>query len=287
MIRFGPAGNSDAFYQQGYKHTVDAPEWIAKMGLNAFEYSFGRGVKLKEETGAAIRSKAEEFGIAMSVHAPYYINLAGETEEKFEKNLVYFRESTIAAGYLGAQRIVFHPGSCAKCARPLAFDNVKKNLKRIIEALKGEGFRNFIYCAETMGKINQIADLDEVGILARIDDCIYPAIDFGHLNARTLGGIKTKADYEAIIKSLKDNAGEEKTKRMHVHFSHIQYTDKGEKMHLTFEDRQWGPFFEPLAEILAGKKLEPVIICESKGTQAKDALAMKQMYEAAKNDDGN
>ncbi|MEA5004421.1 MAG: TIM barrel protein, partial [Christensenella sp.] len=191
MIRFGPAGNSDAFYEQGYKHTVDAPKWISDMGLNAFEYSFGRGVKLREETGVAIREQARDHGIAMSVHAPYYINLANDTEDKFEKNLTYFRESTIAAGYLGAQRIVFHPGSCAKCDRTVAFENVKKNLKNIIDILKGEGFKDFIYCAETMGKLNQIADLDEVGEIARIDDCIYPAIDFGHLNARTLGGIKT------------------------------------------------------------------------------------------------
>ncbi|WP_066647621.1 TIM barrel protein [Christensenella timonensis] len=282
MIRFGPAGNSDAFYEEGYKHTVDAPKWIHDMGLNAFEYSFGRGVKLKEETGAAIREKAGEFGVAMSVHAPYYINLANDTEEKFEKNLTYFRESTVAAGYLGAQRIVFHPGSCAKCDRSVAFENVKKNLKRIIGALKDEGFQNYIYCAETMGKLNQIADLDEVGELSQVDDCIYPAIDFGHLNARTLGGIRTGNDYRAIIEKLKNSAGEEKTNHMHVHFSHIQYTDKGEKMHLTFEDKQWGPFFEPLAEILAERNMEPVIICESKGTQARDALAMKEMYEAAK-----
>ncbi|MEA5004600.1 MAG: endonuclease IV, partial [Christensenella sp.] len=89
------------------------------------------------------------------------------------------------------------------------------------------------------------------------------------------------ADYEAIVTSLRNNAGDEKTNRMHVHFSHIQYTDKGEKMHLTFEDKQWGPFFDPLAEVLAEQKMEPVIICESKGTQAKDAIAMKEMYEAA------
>ncbi len=282
MIKFGPAGNSDAFYEQGYKHTVDAPKWIYDMGLSAFEYSFGRGVKLREETGAAIKAQARVYDIAMSVHAPYYINLANDTQEKFEKNLMYFRESAMAAGYLGAQRIVFHPGSCAKCDRTIAFENVKRNLKRIVDILKGDDLGNFIYCAETMGKLNQIADLDEVGELARIDDCIYPAIDFGHLNARTLGGIKTKADYEAIIKKLRSSAGDEKTKYMHVHFSHIQYTDKGEKMHLTFEDTQWGPFFEPLAEVLAEQEMEPIIICESKGTQAKDALAMKEIYEAVK-----
>ena len=281
MIWFGPAGNSDAFYEEGHKHTDEAPQWVAAQGLNAFEYSFGRGVKLSEATGAKIRAQAH--GIAMSVHAPYYINLASEDPDKFGKNLSYFRESTIAAGYLGAKRVVFHPGSCAKCDRGLAFDQVKQNLKKIIDALHGEGLHDFIYCCETMGKLNQIGDLEEIGVLTQIDDCVYPAIDFGHLNARTLGGIRTKADYAAILQKLNDSAGAEKTRHMHVHFSHIQYTDKGEKTHLTFEDTQWGPFFEPLAELLArDDAMEPVIICESKGTQARDAVQMKKLYEEAK-----
>lgn len=282
MIRFGPAGNSQAFYDEGHKHTYEAPEWLYKQGLNAFEYSFGRGVKLKQDTAEKIREQAERFDIAMSVHAPYYINLANSEPEKFEKNLAYFRESTIAAGHLGAKRIVFHPGSCAKMDRGQAFSNVCDNLKNILAELRAEGYDDFLYCAETMGKINQIADLEEVGILAQLDDCIYPAIDFGHLNARTLGGLKRKEDYETVLKSLFGSAGEEKTRHMHVHFSHIQYTDKGEKMHLTFADEQWGPFFGPLAELLkADLAMQPVIICESSGTQAKDAVEMKQVYEDA------
>ena len=282
MIRFGPAGNSQAFYDEGHKHTYEAPEWLHKQGLNAFEYSFGRGVKLKEETASKIREQAEKYDVAMSVHAPYYINLANGDPEKFEKNLAYFRESTAAAGYLGAKRIVFHPGSCAKMDRKIAFQNVCDNLKNILAALRIEGYDGFIYCAETMGKINQIADLDEVGILAGLDDSVYPAIDFGHLNARTLGGLKTKNDYAAVLESLKNSAGEEKTHHMHVHFSHIQYTDKGEKLHLTFEDETWGPFFAPLAGLLKeDARMEPVIICESSGTQAMDAVEMKRMYEEA------
>lgn len=282
MIRFGPAGNSQAFYDEGYKHTYEEPAWLSKQGLNAFEYSFGRGVKLKEETAAKIREQAEKYDVAMSVHAPYYINLANSDPEKFEKNLAYFRESTVAAGYLGAKRIVFHPGSCAKIDRGVAFQTVCDNLKNILAELRREGHEDFIYCAETMGKLNQIADLDEVGVLAQLDDRIYPAIDFGHLNARTLGGLRSKDDYEAVLRSLKNSAGEEKTHHMHVHFSHIQYTDKGEKLHLTFADEQWGPFFEPLAELLkADTAMTPVIICESSGTQAMDAVEMKRMYEEA------
>lgn len=286
MIRFGPAGNSEAFYDQGYKHTWQAPKWIAGLGLNAFEYSFGRGVKLGQATGQQIAKQAQEYGIAMSVHAPYYINLAADGAAKFEENMNYFRETAVAGGYLGAKRIIFHPGSCANCERSVAFNNVKINLKKTVGILKSEGFGDFLICPETMGKINQIGDLQEICELATLDECIYPSIDFGHLNARTLGGIKTKADYKAILDEVYKTAGAEKTNHMHIHFSHIAYTDMGEKVHLTLEDTKWGPFFEPLAQLLAADSaMQPVIICESKGTQAMDAVKMMKMYEAAKNED--
>ncbi|MEG1858851.1 MAG: endonuclease IV, partial [Christensenellaceae bacterium] len=96
------------------------------------------------------------------------------------------------------------------------------------------------------------------------------------------GKVSTSQDYEAILDTMQNTIGTEKTKNMHVHFSHIQYTTMGEKMHLTFEDTQYGPFFEPFAPILVKRNATPVIICESKGTQAQDAVYMKKLYEEAK-----
>ncbi|MEG2202814.1 MAG: TIM barrel protein [Christensenellaceae bacterium] len=281
-IRFGPAGNSDAFVQEGYKHTFQAPKWISDKGLDAFEYSFGRGVKLKEETGEKIAQEAQKYDVQISAHAPYFINLANDDEDKFEKNLSYFRETSVAARYLHAKRVVFHPGSCAKMDRNLAFENVKRNLSKIIRILKDDGFGDLLYCAETMGKMNQIGTLEEICELAGLAENLYPAIDFGHLNARTLGKVATSQDYETILDTMQNTIGTEKTKNMHVHFSHIQYTTMGEKMHLTFEDTQYGPFFEPFAPILVKRNATPVIICESKGTQAQDAAYMKKLYEEAK-----
>ena len=53
-VRFGPAGNCEDFYEKGYKSTVQAPEYLEKMGLDAYEYSCGRGVLLKQETAEKI-----------------------------------------------------------------------------------------------------------------------------------------------------------------------------------------------------------------------------------------
>ena len=127
----------------------------------------------------------------------------------------------------------------------------------------------------------KIGLLDEALELCKVDERITPCIDFGHLNARTLGGIASKADYAAILDKVEAALGGARAKRFHVHFSRIEYSAGGEKRHWTFAETQFGPEPQPLMELLAERKLQPVIICESAGTQAEDAGAMQQMYHAA------
>ena len=115
--------------------------------------------------------------------------------------------------------------------------------------------------------------------LCKINDHFLPCIDFGHLNARTLGSLQSSADYEQILDTIENELGSARLKVFHSHFSQIEYTEKGgEKRHLTFEDELYGPFFESLAELIAKKGLTPTFICESAGTQAEDAQRMQQIY---------
>ena len=282
MIKFGPAGNSEAFYEQGYKSTWQAPKWLHDLGLNAFEYSFGRGVRLTQATAEKIGAEAQKNQVYLSVHAPYFINLAGEGEEKFEKNLMYLEQSAQAARNLGATRVVFHPGACAKMDRQVAFENTMESFKKILTMLEEKGYGNLIFCPETMGKINQIADLEEVAQLTNLAENVIPTIDFAHLHARTIGGIRTKQDYIEILDFLENTIGTEKTKKIHVHFSHIEYTKAGEKMHRRFEETDFGPDYVPLCELFYERKMCPTVICESNGTQALDAKQMLEAYLHAK-----
>ena len=282
MIKFGPAGNSEAFYEQGYKSTWQAPKWLHDLGLNAFEYSFGRGVRLTQATAEKIGAEAQANQVYLSVHAPYFINLAGEGEEKFEKNLMYLEQSAQAAQNLGATRVVFHPGACAKMDRRVAFENTMESFKKILTMLEEKGYGNLIFCPETMGKINQIADLEEVAQLTNLAENVIPTIDFAHLHARTIGGIRTKQDYIEILDFLENTIGTEKTKKIHVHFSHIEYTKAGEKMHRRFEETDFGPDYVPLCELFYERKMCPTVICESNGTQALDAKQMLEAYLHAK-----
>ncbi len=283
MIRFGPSGNSKQFYEQGFKHTVQAPKWLAEMGLDAYEYSFGRGINLSDETAMQIAKEAKMHNVQVSVHAPYYINFANPSDEMAEKSYNYVLNSCKKVALLGGERVVFHPASVGKMQRADAVALTHKRIECLVDRIYQNGLQNFTFCPETMGKINQIGDLAEVVEFCKIDKCLVPTVDFGHLNARTYGSIKTKDDYERLIVYMLENLGHEKVDKLHVHFSKIEFSQGGEVKHLTFEDTMFGPDFFPLAQLLKQYNLNNwVVICESDGTQSADALAMKNMYLSAK-----
>ena len=366
-IRFGTAGTSDSFTAMGYKNSLDIPAYTEKMGLDAFEYQCGHGVRLGLDKARQMADDAAARGILFSVHAPYYISASSLDEEKRLNSVNYLLQSAALCRALGGRRVIFHSGSCGRQSREAALEKALDTLKRAQDALDEAGFAEIILCPETMGKIGQLGSLEEVLALCGVDrritpcidfghlnartlggirskadyaaildrigealekaldtmeravkacdeagygDCILcpetmgkvgqlgtldevlalcgvderitPCIDFGHLNARTLGGIQSKADYAAILDRMAEALGDERARRFHVHFSRIEYSKGGEKRHWTFAETQFGPEPQPLMELLAERGLAPVVICESAGTQAEDACTMQQMYRAAR-----
>lgn len=281
--KFGPAGNSESFAAMGYKKTIQVPEYIVRMGLDAYEYQCGRGVRISTEAAQAFGQKAKEAGVALSLHSPYYISLSSLEEEKRTGSIDYILQSARAADAMGAQRVVVHSGSCAKLSRTDALELAKDTLRRALQAMDEEGLGHIHLCPETMGKLNQLGDLQEVLELCQLDERLIPCIDFGHLNARTFGTLNDPQAVRAVFEQIEDKLGLSRLRQFHSHFSKIEYTLKGgEKCHLTFADTEYGPSFEPVAEMIVRKGCSPTIICESAGTQAEDAAAMKRMYQQAK-----
>ncbi len=277
---FGPGGNSESFYAAGYKSTVEAPKFLSEIGLGAYEFEAGNGLRVKPETLLAIGSEAKKYGIEMSLHTPYYISLSGTEPEKRLKSIDYIKQSLAAAELLGADTIVIHAGSAAKISRAEALALASDTLLKTVEAVGDTPIHLGI---ETMGKQNQLGTLDEVLSLCALDPHFYPVVDFGHMNARERGGFFPDTDsYRRIFDTVASRVGDEKARYMHCHFSKIEYTDAGEKRHLTFADTVYGPDFEPLAKALAVDNLCPRIICESAGTMSEDALAMQTAYLKAK-----
>ena len=280
MVKFGPGGNCNWFYESGFKNTFEMPDFLHKVGLDAYEIQCGRGVRMGDGAADKLRAGAEKYGITLSVHAPYYISMSSVDEQKRIGSIDYILQSAALAKRVGATRVVIHSGSCSKMSREAALELATDTMKKAVAAMDENGFGDISMCPETMGKINQLGTLDEVLALCSVDERIIPAIDFGHINAREQGSLKTAADFERIVDAVRDKLGQYREKHFHVHFSKIEYTAGGEKRHLTFEDTVFGPEFEPLAEVIAKRSLEPTVICESDGTMSKDALYMKKVLES-------
>ena len=280
MIKFGPSGNSASFYAAGYEHTEDAAAYVREMGLDCFEYSFGRGVRMSEQKARAIGAAFAGAGIEISVHAPYFINFANPDDEMAAKSYGYVLDSAKMLRAMGGTRIVFHPAAQGKDARDIAVMRAEDRLKILRDDIYLNGLQDMMFCPETMGKLAQIGTPEEIARFCLVDKVFTPCVDFGHVNAREQGSLKTEDDYRRLLEYLIEKLGYDRMKHFHVHFSKIMYGAKGEIKHLTFADDVYGPEFGPLAKVLKELALEPYIVSESDGTQAEDALQMKRIYES-------
>jgi len=281
MIKFGPSGNCEDFYAAGFSHTEQSAAFVKGLGLDCFEYSFGRGVRMTDEKATSIGKAFADAGVEISVHAPYFINFANPDDEMAEKSFGYVLDSARMAKMMGGKRVVFHPAAQGKATREDAVRLTIERLKILRDLLYENGYGDMIICPETMGKLAQIGTLSEVVEFCKIDPIYTPCVDFGHINAREQGSLKTVEDYRDRLQYMIDGLGFDRVKNFHVHFSKIMYSAKGEVKHLTFEDTVYGPDFAPLSVALKECGLEPYIVSESSGKQSKEAQEMKKMYFGA------
>jgi deoxyribonuclease-4 len=277
-IRFGPAGASASFYAEGNKSSLDMPEWLAKRGLNAYEYQCSRGVNIGEEMARKLGQLAAERGIQLSIHAPYYINLSTTDPKMRVKTRGHIIKSLKAARAMGAKVVVFHPGAGSGGDRKEILAGAKMFLKEILAEVEGEGLSGILLAPETMGKKNQLGALEEVLELCELGGQLVPAVDFGHLHAVTGGGFSEKASFAGVLDLIEERLGREYLQNLHVHFSPVEFTTAGEKKHRTTLETGFGPEFTPLAQLLVERKLTPTVICESDGRQAEDAIIFRDMY---------
>ena len=279
--KFGPAGNSDSF-SSVHKSSRKAPRWIAEQGLDCYEYQCGKGVHIGEEAARQLGQEAVKAGISLSLHAPYFINLANPDPESLKKTIGYITQACFAADCMGAGRVVIHTGALMKRSRQEALSIAERSLKEVLAACDDAGFGHIALCPETMGKINQLGTLDEVLQLCTLDPRLVPCIDFGHLYARSLGADDGTEAFGRMLDRVEEILGSERASTFHSHFSHIQFTPNGgEKCHRTFaDDDGYGPDWTPLAAEVARRGWAPTFICESAGTQAEDARTMQDIYRS-------
>lgn len=278
MIKFGVAGNSTSFYDEGHQTTMEAAKWCADRGIDVFEYSFGRGVTMNETTAKALGKVFHENGVELTVHAPYFINFSNPDPAMIEKSIGYVLSSCKKASDFGGDRVVVHPATQGKMTRSEAEAVMIENVKKLHDVLIEKGYSDMKICFETMGKTAQMGTVDEIIKIVSLFDQYYPCIDFGHINAREQGILNKAENYNTLIQKMLDFLPETKVFNMHVHFSKIQFGAKGEIKHLTFRDDIYGPDYRPLMEIFHKYGMSPYVVCESDGTQAEDLMEMKKYF---------
>ena len=237
------------------------------------------GVNIGEETARKIGIHAQQYSIKMSVHAPYFISLATLDPVTFENTKRHIFNSLRAAQWLGAYAVVFHIGGAGKLERRTAFELAQERFANIVREAEALGLNDVLLAPETHGKANQLGTVKEVIDFCKIANWVIPAIDFGHINSVGQGYIVSELQYQEIFTELAQSLGEKSAANIHIHFSQIEFTKAGEKKHHTFADG-FGPPYEPLMQVIAKNNFTPTLICESNGTQAKDALAMKRYYDS-------
>lgn len=279
MIKFGPAGNDEEFYNSGFKNSEQMPEFLATRGLTAYEYQCSRGVRVSDEKATKLKAMAEKYNISLSVHSPYYISLSTQEEEKKISTIKYITDSMAVAKKMGATRVVVHAGSLLGLDREYAVESACNLLKRAYDEADKLGLGDIVICPETMGKINQLGDSKEIIKMCKMDERLVPTIDFGHLYCRHLGALNSVEAWEKELQMYIDELGYDRMKHFHSHLSQMEYTENGgEKCHVTFGEGK-GPDYTYILQALKNLKLEPTIICESAGTQTRDSMILKEEYE--------
>ncbi len=290
---FGVAGNPPNFWESEFrKERANSPEWLQSIALDALEIQCTYGVRMPEERSSAFSQNAQQYGIHLSLHAPYYINLGSGNPETIENSLNELRKISELAHRIGSDRVIFHPGSI-EGDRETALTNAIETLKHFEDENELKDVHLF---PEIAGKIGQLGSLEDILAICESVKCALPCLDLAHLHAREHGSLRTRDDFAKIIDAVEARVGEDALKHMHVHLYPVKWGDGGEVTHKAFHDkvpdtRQLGlftaeqnqdevylPRYEHFLELMVERKLYPTIICEAKDSQDVGASEMKKFY---------
>lgn len=254
--------------------TVGAIAFSKSIGLDAFELGWVQSVRVSEATCALIKAAGEENSVALSVHAPYFINLNAEKDEwpKSRKRLM----DAAHYGYLaGATDIIFHPGSYFGNDPAEVLKVAIPRLEGCVKELQKNG-DNVTLRPETMGKSAMLGSFEDALAMSKAMDMVQPCMDFAHLHARPGdGSMNTYDEWSRLLERYGKNLGNNSLRNLHIHLSGIEYGPKGEKNHLPLKeaDLDLKALFKALKEFKCGGR----ILCESP-IMEEDALTMKKAW---------
>lgn len=246
---------------------------VRELGLDCMELEFVQGVRMSEKVAVNVLEAARRENIALSVHAPYYINLNSSEEEKLKASMERIYQAARIGSLCGAESIVLHAAFYQKSSREAAYQNVSKALSELAGRLRDESI-DAVLRPETMGKRAQFGTLDEVLSLSEEIEGVMPCLDFSHLHARE-GKENSYPEFTSILSKVEDALGKEGLANMHMHVSGIEYDRNGEKKHLTLKESDFN--YPELLKALKEFEVKGLVICESP-IMEEDALLLKRTY---------
>lgn len=272
-FRFGTVGSPIATPKPG--GSVTAIKYSRSIGLDCLELGWVQSVRVSEETCKMIRESADAEDVAISVHAPYFINLNANDEE-WPKSRKRLMDAAYFGNLAGATDIIFHPGSYFGAEPKEVLKTALPRLLGCVEELRAAG-NPVLLRPETMGKGAMLGSFEDTLAMATDIQGVLPCIDFAHLHARPGDGSMNSYDeWNALLEQMKAELGQTAIQQLHIHLSGIEYGEKGEKNHLPIaeSDLDLRGLFEALKLHDAGGR----ILCESP-IMEEDALYMKKTWQ--------
>jgi deoxyribonuclease-4 len=256
---------------EGLKHAKN------KLKITAMEMEWVQRVPVNPERMAQIRETAEELGMYLTVHAPYFINLNSNEDDKLAASKRRIIDALAMAQLAGAKSVCVHAAFYLGGDPKVAHENVRRATADIMKQKK-RFFPDVNLGYETMGKPTQYGTLEEVLKVSK-EFGIYPVLDPAHMHARTNGLINTAKEWNEMFDAYEKYLGKASLKHVHMHYSGIAYGPKGEKHHLPLKDSdaRWQDFLG----VLKKRKIEGTVVCESPLLE-KDTVLMRDTYAKLK-----
>ncbi len=270
MLRFGTAGTP---ISASKRETLSGVKRVREIGLDCMEVEFVRGVKMGVETAGKVGQAAIEMDVALSVHAPYYINLNSRETEKVDASRKRILDSARIGNIFGARGVVFHPAYYHGDSSDTVYGIVKTHVLEMAACLEDEGI-DVLLRPETTGKASQFGTLTELLEMSAELEGVMPCLDFSHMHARE-GAMNSYGEFCQILDMVEDYLGREGLDNMHIHVSGIEYGPKGEKKHLMLEESDMD--YHGLVRAWKEYDIKGIVICESPD-QESDALLLQKVY---------
>ncbi len=271
-LRFAVAGTP--LSTKGAGGTVAGLHRAHELGISAMEIEWVQMVPKSPERMVEIREAAEKLDIALTVHAPYYVNLNSAEPAKLAASIQRVIAALSMAQLCGARSVCVHPAFYQGNPPNKVYDRVKRATEVILKNRKSL-FPDVNLAYETMGKPTQFGTLEEVLRLSKEFD-MFPCVDPAHMHARTNGLINTAKEWNDMFDAYEKALGKKSLQHVHMHYSGIAYTVKGERYHepLQESDARWKDFLK----VLKNRSIAGNVVCESPLLEV-DTLLMQRTYQ--------